>query len=328
MRTKRITAEGTDIYHCMSRTVNGEPLFKVREMEIMRKMIHQIADFSGVEVLTYCLMNNHFHVLVRVTPDAEVSDRELMRRYRLLYEKPTLYQTASISVLERELKQGGPDTDLIRQKLLARMNDVSAFMKTLKQRFSTWFNKAHERFGPLWADRFKSVLVEGKGNALQTMAAYIDLNPVRAGLVEDPKEYRFCGYAEAVSGQKKSQRALKFLTFGEYEASSAQSLAAYSEMLFGKGSAAMVHGATIDRKAAGRVLEQQGVLPSAVRLRCRIRYFTEGAVLGSQEFVQSHAGLWKRNTGRKLNPKPRMIHSCEADEQLFAMKRVRGAAFT
>jgi REP element-mobilizing transposase RayT len=50
----------------MTRTVNGERLFESREKEILRKMIRQVADFSGVEVLTYCIMSNHFHVLIRV----------------------------------------------------------------------------------------------------------------------------------------------------------------------------------------------------------------------------------------------------------------------
>jgi hypothetical protein len=48
-------------------------------------------------------------------------------------------------------------------------------------------------------ERFKSVLVED-GEALRTMAAYIDLNPVRAGMVKDPKDYRWCGYGEAMGG--------------------------------------------------------------------------------------------------------------------------------
>ncbi len=60
------------------------------------------------------------------------------------------------------------------------MWDISAFMKTLKQRFSQWFNGRHKCRGTLWEDRFRSALVEGKGNALRAMAAYIDLNPVRA----------------------------------------------------------------------------------------------------------------------------------------------------
>ncbi|MEZ5431159.1 MAG: hypothetical protein R3F31_08270 [Verrucomicrobiales bacterium] len=44
--------------------------------------------------------------------------------------------------------------------------------------------------------------------ALLTMAAYIDLNPVRAGMVDDPKDYRWCGYAEAVAGGRRARRGL------------------------------------------------------------------------------------------------------------------------
>jgi REP element-mobilizing transposase RayT len=328
MRVKRITAEGTGIYHCMSRTVNGEALFERREMEVLRKMIHQVADFSGVEILTYCLMHNHFHLLVKVIPEDSIEDGELMRRYRVLYPKPTQYESASIDLMTRELKNEGPDAAMIRQKLMARMGNISAFMKTLKQRFSTWFNKTHERFGPLWADRFKSVLVEGRGNVLQTMAAYIDLNPVRAGLVKDPKDYRFCGYSEAVSGQMWAKRALKFITAGLYEVSDREALQVYRCMLFGKGASASANTASIDHAHALRVLKkEQGVLPSAVLLRCRIRYFSEGAVLGSREFVQSHAETWKRHAGRKHSYKPRIIQA-EDKEALAILKQVRGPAFS
>ena len=78
------------------------------------------------------------------------------------------------------------------------MGDVSMFMKEVKQRFSIWYNKSHKRIGTLWTERFKSLLVENSRIALMTVAAYIDLNPVRAGLCPDPKDYRSCGYAEAL----------------------------------------------------------------------------------------------------------------------------------
>ncbi|MFU8847573.1 MAG: transposase, partial [Opitutales bacterium] len=147
----------------MTRTVNGAHLFGDREREVLRKMIWQVADFSGVRVLTYCVMANHFHVLALVPPAEGVSDEELLRRYRVLYPRPTPYQQASLKVLAKQLAEGGEEGEAFRQQLLARMGDVSEFMKTLKQRFSIWFNKRHERFGTLWAERFKSVLVEGKG---------------------------------------------------------------------------------------------------------------------------------------------------------------------
>ena len=74
-------------------------------------------------------------------------------------------------------------------------------MKELKQRFSKWYNRQQNRCGTLWAERFKSVLVEDRPGAVQAVAAYLDLNPVRAGLVKDPKDCRWCGYAEAVAGE-------------------------------------------------------------------------------------------------------------------------------
>jgi len=291
-------------------------------------MIHQVADFSGVDILTFCLMNNHFHVLVRVPGSTRVPDRELMRRFRVLYPKPTFYQTATASVMERRLEAGGEEAEEIRERLLARMGDVSAFMKTLKQRFSTWFNKTHRRYGPLWSDRFKSVLVEGEGHVLQTMAAYIDLNPVRAGIVVDPKDYRFSGYSEAVAGRKGAVRSLKFLTAGNYSISPEEALAHYRCTLFGKGSEPVGGKAEIDRADAVRVLEkEQGNLPRHTLLRCRIRYFSEGAVLGSREFVQSHVERWQRATGRKYPPKPQRIESQDS-EVLSVMKDVRGSIYS
>jgi putative transposase len=304
MRMRRIKVRGGSeaIYHCMTRAVNGELLFKDREKEMLRKMIVRIADFSGLEVLTYCLMGNHFHLLMRVPERQSLADHELMRRYRVLYPKPTKFQAASALVMERELAANGKDADTIRQKLTARMGDISEFMKTLKQRFSTWFNKTHDRFGPLWADRFKSVLVEGSGNALQTMAAYIDLNSVRAGLVEDPKDYRFCGYAEAVAGRKSAGLALAFITAGLSRSTVEAALEQYGWMLFGKGAAPRCGHGQIVRKAAIRVLEQErGCLSRAAVLHCRIRYFSDGAILGSREFVQSHAEAWQR-AGKRKSP--------------------------
>jgi hypothetical protein len=297
----------------MTRTVNGERLFGDREKEVLRKMIWQVADFCGVQVLTYCVMANHFHVLLRVPEEVDVSDQELLRRYKVLYPKPTKYQTASIGVMQNQLAEGGEEAEAIRRKLLARMGDVSEYMKGVKQRFSVWYNRTHGRYGTLWAERFKSVLVEGKGNPLQTMAAYIDLNPVRAELVEDPKDYRFCGYAEAVArasgtGQAAG-RGIRHI-WGAYadgtgreRLSVAESLRMHRELIFGKR-AADAAVSDMSRKKALQVLEHDGsVLPKATVLRCRVRYFTDGAILGSREFVRSHLGAWQLKKGRKYPPK-------------------------
>ena len=291
------------VYHVMTRTVNGELLFKDREKEILRKMIGQVSDFCGVEVLTYCIMSNHFHVLVRVPDGPAVSDRELMRRYKVLYPKPTKYQEASADIMFAQLKAGGEEAEVIRRKLLARMSDVSEFMKAVKQRFSVWYNRSHQRYGTLWAERFKSVLVEGHGNPLQTMAAYIDLNSVRAGIVDDPKDYRFCGYAEAVAGVVESKKGLIHIR-SDYGAKRIDSaLRAHRSLIFGKR-ASESGLSEMSRERALKVLDQEGGhLPKSVMLRCRVRYFTDGAILGSAEYVRSFTATWQRERGRKHPPK-------------------------
>ncbi|MFP4069296.1 MAG: transposase [Opitutales bacterium] len=323
----------------MTRTVNGERLFGDREKEMLRKMLWQVADYSGVEVLTYALMGNHFHVLVRVPEPTEISDRELMRRWRVLYPKPTKYEAAKAEVLEEMLAEarkaspgrGGPsdagssqsrDSEELREKAeafrrrhLARMHDVSQFMKTLKQRFTTWFNKTNDRYGTLWAERFKSVLVEGRGNPLQTMAAYIDLNPVRAGFAKDPKDYRFCGYGQAVSGDRRARRGLCVVWAAYADGSSRgglnaeDALRAHRSYLFLKGSET---GGGMDQETALKILEREdGVLPKAVALRCRVRYFTDGAILGSSEFVRDFLENRQLERERKRPPKAHALKGAD-----------------
>lgn len=309
----------------MSRIVDRQMLLGDREREVLRKMIWRVADFSEVEVLTYCIMNDHFHVLIKVPEkDRPVSDAELLRRFKVLYPKPIKYQTASFADLERALREGNERTAQVRQELLARMHDLSEFMKTLKQRFSIWYNRNHDRrLGTLWMDRFKSVLVQGEGNPLQTMATYIDLNPVRAGLVEDPKDYRWCGYAEALAGAKCAQRGLRIIwscltdsspRLGE-SASVQSALAAHRSLIFGKGVSPWLHqGKRISRAAAEKVLnDQQGALPLPVVLRCRVRYFTDGLILGSREFVRSYAEKWLPGNLCRVKKKPPSYPALGAD---------------
>jgi putative transposase len=287
MRTARIkipAEAGEAVYHCISRTVNGERLFDETAREVLRKQLWQVADFCGVNILTYALLSNHFHVLIRVPKLQPIDDTELLRRFRVLYPRPTRYQSAQLSVLEAQLKEDGPEARLWRRRQLALMNDVSQFMKLLKQRCTIWFNQTHRRFGTLWAERFKSVLIEPRGNVIQTIAAYIDLNPVRAGLVRDPKEYRFCGYAEAVAGAERARAGLRSVVGGNWS----QAQAAYRQILYGTGAAPRSERGTLSAEDFRRVVAEGGRLPLATVLRCRLRYFTHGAVLGTKAYVAAH----------------------------------------
>ncbi len=307
MRTRRLKISGASaVYHCISRTVDGAFLFDEVSKERLGKQLWQVADFSGVEMLTYCVMSNHFHVLIRV-PDREevvLSDRELVRRYGVLYPERTAYQTMTVKYLAAVLKRGGEEAQMWRRRLLARMHDVSEFMKTLKQRYTIWYNQSHERYGTLWAERFKSTIVEGKEAALRVTAAYIDLNPVRAGIVEDPKDYRWSGYGEAVGGRIEAREGIAEAVSASYgrllkwrEASRE-----YRQLLYCTGSLGAPQESLrgrIPTEAWIKVMEEGGKLPIAAALRCRVRYFTDGAVLGSKEYVESIFSQYRDRFGSK-----------------------------
>jgi len=309
----------------MSRTVNGEWLFDDVAKEILRRQLWQVADYCGVQVLTYSILSNHFHVLVRVLQEQALSDAELLRRYRVLYPKPTRYQASRLAVIEAGLVRNDPDATAWRQRQLSLMGDVSQFMKLLKQRFSIWFNRSHQRFGTLWAERFKSVLVETARGVLQTMAAYIDLNSVRAGLVTDPKDYRFCGYAEAVAGNRAAQEGIGAVLTGRAW-SEVQSQ--YRELLFGVGGGARMGKASLMAANVQRVMAEGGKLPLAVVLRCRIRYFTDGAVLGSRGFVETHLAKYQEKTGRCKRTQTRPMPSWVDWGDLATLRGLRQQAIT
>ena len=322
MRGRRIKLKADDgaaVYHCTSRTVNGEFLFKPEDRELLRRQIWRVADFCGVEVLTYTILSNHFHVLVRVPKSGSVSDAELLRRYSILYPNPTKHQTARLGTIKAALSAGHIEGQTWRSRMLRMMGDISGYLKLVKQRFSIAFNKRHKRYGTLWAERFKSVLLE-EGSALRSVAAYIDLNCVRAGLAVDPKDYRFCGYAEAVAGKAHAQRGLEAV-LGEGWACAR---ASYRELLFGTGADPLTTKCRIPDEVASRVVQQHGILNPAEVLRCRLRFFTDGAVLGSRMYIE--AMLEHTLPGLLQTTRPRTPHRIAATgplSMLCAIRRVR-----
>ena len=319
MRARRVYGSSDCcVYHCVSRTVNGEMLFGLKEKSVFRKMLFQVADFSGVEMLTYAIMSNHLHVLVRVKADAKcIADAELVRRFKVLYPASTDFQSMTPAVFEDLLRTG--EGEALRNQFTMRMGDVSEFMRTLKQRFSIWFNKSHNRFGPLWSDRFKSVILENDPAVLRTVSAYIDLNPVRAGLVENPKDYPFCGYREACDGRTSAQASVCLVTgCGNL----AQALNDYQVLLMGKlGSGYQ------------RTSKQTGIASSPVTfdkitsnephyafLRQRLSFISEGIALGKSVFVNQLVEKWSPQIGDR---RPRKPKETTGSEGWVTFRRVR-----
>jgi hypothetical protein len=283
-----------------------------------------VADFCGVEVLTYALLSNHFHILGLVPQKSEIADAELLRRFEVLHPGSGRQQSRRLKSIHAMLARNGPEAEGWRRQQRALMGDISQYMKLLKQGFSIRYNRTHGRLGTLWAERFKSELVELSGHAVETVAAYIDLNCVRAGLVSDPKDYRFCGYADAVAGNLRAQRGLASVTG---IAGWAEVQAAYRQLLFGTAAAPRERAASIMPQELQKVIAADGHLPLAEVLRCRIRYLSDGAVLGGRAFVQQQLAAYRARTGRGGSGDLWPLPSFTDWGELAIRHRLRGSAF-
>ncbi|MEN9991608.1 MAG: hypothetical protein RLZZ224_1310 [Verrucomicrobiota bacterium] len=308
------------IYHCVSRVVDRRFVLGDAEREQFRTYLRMYENFTGCRILSYCVMSNHFHVLLEVPPMPQggLTDEQLLTRLRAIYTEGVVLEVAKELKNARE-KHHTAHAEQIHRRYTYRMHDLSQFMKTVLQRMTRWFNTRHERKGTLWEERYKSVIVED-GTASRMMSAYIDLNPVRAGMVKDPAEYRWSSYGEAVGGGaqgngKKAREGLVRACLGHqgvgFDARKWQEVGHMYRKLMGmaierKSGALAEEVATAKKQrlqAAVENLKKTGVRPEvpavkqgenetffrelclAEKLGHRWRYFTSGAVIGSRAFV-------------------------------------------
>ena len=217
MRKLRLKNEGEGFYHVGTRCVGKAMMFGNDDKTHIVDQILRMAEFCGMEVNTYAVMTNHIHILLHVLPERELTDDELIARVAALYGRTKAEElrvnwaayrrdggTAAMARLEEE-----------RGALLRRMGDLSKYMKELKQWISRDYNKKVGRTGTLWEDRFWSNLLEDSAAVLKKVAYYIDTNAVRAGIVERPEDYQWCGYAQAHAGRQEEQKALTGIFRGE-----------------------------------------------------------------------------------------------------------------
>jgi REP element-mobilizing transposase RayT len=292
------------VYHCLSRIVDRRHIFGPEEKEFFLENLRCYERLCQVRVLTYCLMDNHFHVLVEVPrrPEVPPSESEL-----IVLVGETLGPVAAQGLahqIERWREQN--NTPAIARELerwYAQMWDLGRFMKMVKQRFSCWYNRRQPggRTGTLWESRYRSILVEC-GETLQAMSLYIDLNPVRAGRVSDPKDYRWCGYAAAAAGVAEAREGLARMAelsspalanrTEAHDAWVSGIVAWYRQALYGKGAEVTDETGQVVRLGfteaqINAVRDAEGNLPLHAYLFQRVRYLSDGAILGTKAFVES-----------------------------------------
>jgi putative transposase len=277
MRHPRIRPDYADtfmhVYNRVAGTLGDFP-FRDADKEYFIRLLHKLTTFYTVEALAYQLMGNHFHLLLFI-PSQPPSNQDAAERYKRYYDGKRTISPES-----------GACTELAR-----KMRDVSEFMKDLEQPFTRWFNRTRpiRRRGHLWAERYKNTILES-GLAVWDCWKYIEMNPVRARMVNDPADYRFCSFG-AWSGQGKQPfeeslkaRALPWLE-GLLHVKDLEEVKVELRKEFARTKAEeRGQSPEVVEAAIGKAAEKERF---TTRIDRRVRYWVDGLVIGSDIFVKN-----------------------------------------
>jgi REP element-mobilizing transposase RayT len=304
-RTRRlVNGEEKAAYHIMSRTaLDGFPFGDVEKDELV-KIIKKLSKLFFVEVFGFCIMGNHFHLLIQMFPEHYYKDEDIRKRCKAHY---------------------GEDFEVSDEHIVdyrGKLSSLANYMKEIKQAFSWYYNQRHNRRGTLWGERFKSVIVEN-GETLINCLAYIDLNPLRAGIVDRPEEYRWnsLGYHIQTSNQDN------FLStdFGLKEfnvKSENERIRRYRRYVYeagainepGKGRAKVIKDKVLEKER-----KRDFELSRNDRFRYRTRYFTDSGIIGSKEFVSINYQRFKDVFMSKREKIPKRVVGLDG---VYSLKRL------
>jgi len=304
-RTSRMIIDGEKaVYHVVSRTaLDGFPLKDV-EKDFMLDLIKRFSALYFTEILGFCLMGNHFHLLVKMIPEDRFSDEEIQKRFERFYGDSRAFADGQIPYL--------------REKL----SSLSEFMREIKVGFARYYNRRHNRRGYFWGDRFKSVIVD-KGETLVNCLAYIDLNPLRAGLVDRPEEYRWNSLGYHLQTRNKDQFLSTDFGLKEFNVKSEKErIRRYRRYVYEAGAISRpdkMQANVIDDKVVANERKKEFEISRISRFRHRTRYFTDSGIIGSKEFVAENYQRFKHLFHSKHEKKPKPIKGLDG---MYSLKRL------
>jgi REP element-mobilizing transposase RayT len=290
------------IYHVISRTaLPGFPLEAV-EKDYLLDSVRKLSRFYFLDVLGFCVMSNHFHLVVRMYPSGHFSDDEIQER------------------LEEWFPEGREISDKTVATFRTRWSSLSKFVKDIKQGFTRFYNKRHGRKGYFWGDRFKSLIVQN-GRSLVNLLAYVDLNPVRAGIVKRPEEYRWCSLGYHVqTGNKDNLLSIDFGMKEWDEFDPSEIVRKYRQFVYETGAVNTGKGKPMDPKVVAKERKKNFQLKRLELFCYRTRYFSDAGILGSKEFVQEVFDQVKHLLASKDE---RKFTSLGGADGVYSMKRLR-----
>lgn len=215
-RKHQICVDQTPFYHVVSRCVRqaflcGQDDQSGRSFEHRRQWlvdrIKKVASVFAIDACSYAIMSNHFHLVLRIGNNTQWTDKQVLLAWLSLYSIPTLCQRYLQDDVtdESELNRVKKDITTYRERLCS----ISWFMKSVNEYIARKANEEDECTGHFWESRFKSQALLDE-RALLTCMAYVDLNPIRAGLAKSLHDSEFTSIKERIE-----EKQTDLLAFGQ-----------------------------------------------------------------------------------------------------------------
>ena len=169
--------------------------------------IRLLSSLFAIDVCAYAVMSNHYHLVLKVCPEQleGFSDDEIMDSWCALFKGPLLIQNyrrgEDLNPFERAAV-----SDIVNV-WRSRLSSISWFMRCLNQPIAHQANREDKCTGKFWESRFTSQALKSE-EALISCMAYVDLNPVRAGMADTPEASSYTSIRERVQLEFDVQQAV------------------------------------------------------------------------------------------------------------------------
>ena len=210
-RSRYVSLEATPYYHCIGRCVRraflwGKDHFSGRDFSHRKAwVVERLAELSEVfamSVCAYAVMSNHYHVVLHVDREAaeKLSQAEVLQRWSRLFSLPTILEQC-LQGREQDAATRRVVDELVEQ-LRARLYDISWFMRCLNESIARRANAEDQCTGRFWEGRFKSQAILDEAGLL-ACCAYVDLNPIRAGIAYLPENSDYTSIQQRLQDLKE-----------------------------------------------------------------------------------------------------------------------------
>jgi REP element-mobilizing transposase RayT len=212
-RKSLISLQDTPYYHVVARCVRRAWLwgfdeyagrdYSHRKAWVLERL-EGLTSIFAIDICAYAVMSNHYHLVLHVDANRarKWSSKEVVERWGELFSLPPLIQ--------RWQKNASTEAECalaeqVIQRWRRRLHDVSWFMRCLNEHLARRANAEDNCTGRFWEGRFKSQALLDEAGLLTAMA-YVDLNPIRAGIAKTPEESEFTSIYERIRLLKRSER--------------------------------------------------------------------------------------------------------------------------